>query len=387
MIALVGAGKSRTFLALFFLSAFAQTILLTVLPVEALRLFGSARELSLVYVLVGMCGIAGRLAIPSLTHRFGRPRILALGAGVLWLSCALLASDGGIALVFGLALNVFAIACFEIVLNIYVLDHVARSELGRFESNRIFVAAAPWTLGPWLGVYLQLHVAFWLPFVLSGVAGLALLGFFHLRRRDIRASEARTNRPLAPLHYIGHFMAQRRLRLAWTLALGRSAWWSMFQIYAPVFAVKTGLGAELGGLIVSVGVGWMWLVLFWGWLGRRWGIRRLLLLGYLGTGSITIATALLMRVPALGAAMLVASAFVAEMIDGAGNSLYLRAVHRHEAGEMTAVFVTYRDVGQLAPPALFSALLTVFELPAVFLVGGIMMLAMAGITLRIPRRF
>jgi len=359
-----------------------------VLPVEAFRLFGSARELSLVYAVVGACGFAGRLSIPSLARLFGRPRLLVLGAAVLWCSCALLALGHKTSLVLGLALNAFAFACFEIVLNLYVLDHVARSELGRFESHRIFVAAAPWTLGPWLGVYLQIHLAFWIPFAVSGGAGLLLLLYFRERYVEApRREPARPPRLLTPLRSIDRFMAQPRLRLAWALAVGRAAWWSMFQIYAPVFAVKTGLGAETGGLIVSIGVGWMWLVLFWGWLGRRSGIRPLLLVGYFGTGCVTIATAFLMEAPYLGAAMLVLSAFVAETIDGAGNSLYLRAVHPHERSEMTAVFVTYRDVGQLAPPVLFSALLTVFELPAVFLAGGVMMLGMAGLTRFIPRRF
>lgn len=306
---------------------------------------------------------------------------------MLWCSCALLALGHAASLVIGLALNVFAFACFEIVLNLYVLDHVTRGELGRFETLRIFVSAAPWTLGPWLGVYLQFHLGFWTPFALSGAAGLLLLLYFRERHAGTRSVDLRSPRRLSPLHAIGRFAAQPRLRLAWVLSVGRAAWWSMFQIYAPVFAVKTGLGAEIGGLIVSIGVGWMWLVLVWGWLGRRWGIRPLLLLGYFATGCVTIATAFLMGAPYLGAAMLVLSAFVAEIIDGAGNSLYLRAVHPHERSEMTSVFVTYRDVGQVAPPALFSALLAVFELPAVFLAGGLMMIGMAGLTRFIPRRF
>ena len=39
--------------------------------------------------------------------------------------------------------------------------------------------------------------------------------------------------------------------------------------------------------------------------------------------------------------------FGAEMIDGAGNLLFLRAVHPYERSEMTTVFVSYRDVAQL----------------------------------------
>jgi predicted MFS family arabinose efflux permease len=213
-----------------------------------------------------------------------------------------------------------------------------------------------------------------------------MLGYFALQRLE-QPLEPRASRRLNPIYSIARFMAQPRLRLSWVLAVGRSAWWSMFQIYAPVYAIKTGLGAETGGLIVSIGVGWMWTVLLWGWLGRRFGIRRLLLFGYAATGCVTLATVPAMGTPLLGATMLVLSALVAETIDGAGNSLFLRAVHVHERSEMTSVFVTYRDFGQTAPPAVFAALLAIFELPAVFVAGGLMMLAMAGLTRYIPRRF
>ena len=53
---------------------------------------------------------------------------------------------------------------------------------------------------------------------------------------------------------------------------------------------------------------------------------------------------------------------------------------------MTAVFITYRDVAQLVPPAVFAVLLTVFKLQAVFIAGGLMMLALAGLARYIPRR-
>src|SRR5579872_1728811 len=103
--ALVASGSSVTFMTLFFLSAFAQTILLTVLPVEAFRLVGSARLLSLVYLGVGICGFLGRLAIPSLARMLGRARLLGIGAAALWISCALLSVDELASFVLGLALN------------------------------------------------------------------------------------------------------------------------------------------------------------------------------------------------------------------------------------------------------------------------------------------
>jgi hypothetical protein len=384
----VGLSKSTRFSIFFFLMAFAQTIVMTVLPVEALRLLGDARSVSIAYFGVGLAGFAARLAIPLIVRLIGRLGVLILGAAALCLSGLLLMLEAVMALIPGLLLNVFAFACFEIVLNLYVLDQIARSELGRFEAKRIFFAAAPFTLGPWLGINLQIDVALWLPFAISGATACLLpLSFWISGIAAETPARAAVPRSANPLRYVPRFFAQPRLRLGWVLAAGRSSWWIMFQIYAPIFAVKSGLGAEVGGAMVSIGIGWIWLVPLWGWVGRRYGIRRLYALGYAAAGVITLAAAALMHSPVLGAAVLLVAAFATESIDGGGNTLYLRAVHPYERSEMTAVFASYRDMSQLVPPGVFSLLLAFFDLPAVFVAAGVMMLGLAGLTRYIPRRF
>ena len=94
-----------------------------------------------------------------------------------------------------------------------------------------------------------------------------------------------------------------------------------------------------------------------------------------------------MHVAPVAAIMLVVAALTTVAIDAAGNSLFLRAVRSYERSEMTALFVTYRDVAQLAAPAIFSVLLTFFSLPAVFFVGGAMMVVAARIARHIPQTF
>ena len=381
-------GGRNSLIAFFFVSTLAQTVLITVLPLEAYRVLGGAREVSIAYLAAGVAAFAGRLAIPFMTRLMRRPGVLALGAGSLVLACGLLTTETPIGLVPGLALTQFAFACLEVVLNLYMLDYVARGEIARFEARRIFVAAAPFTVGPWLGVYLQVKVAHWLPFAIAASAAVVLLAAF-LGSEVARSAPARALPPRSanPLRYVPHFFAQPRLRLAWVMAAGRSSWWAMFQIYAPIFAVKSGLGAEVGGVMVSIGLGWIWMVPLWGWVGRRFGIRRLFIAGYSTAGLITLAAALAMGTPMLGATILLLAAFAHESLDGGGNTPFLRAVHPYERNEMTTVFISYRDVSQLAPPGIFALLLAAFDLPAVFLAGGVMSLVLAGLSRYLPRRF
>jgi ACDE family multidrug resistance protein len=379
--------RSTIFAGLFCLTAFAQTILLAVIPLEALRLLGDVQLVSILYLGVGLVGFLGRLGVPSLVRVIRRPWVFTLGISTVIASLPLLASDstGGFAI--GLALNVLAFTSIEVILTLYVLDQIPRHELGKFEGKRLFFAAAPWTVGPWLGVYLHRDVSPWVPFALTGAAVIALLGSYWIFGSQTNAEIHSSKAALRPALYLYRYFSQPRLRLAWILAAGRSIWWNTFFIYAPILAVTSGLGEQVGGAIVSVGQSWMWVIPLWAWLGRRFGFRRLLTIGYMGAGVLTLATVALMGSPWLGAATLLLATLAASTIDGAGNSLFLRAVHPYERSEMTAVFVSYRDITQVGPPALFSVLLSVFELPAVFVASAIIMLAMTSLTRYIPRRF
>jgi MFS family permease len=158
----------------------------------------------------------------------------------------------------------------------------------------------------------------------------------------------------------------------------------MFYVYTPIFAVTSGLGAETGGIVESIGTGWIWLVPFWGWVGRRFGLRRLLQAGYAVAGVLSICAALAFGTPWLGAGMLVLAALGTEIIDGAGNLLFLRAVRAYERSEMTTVFVSFRDVAQLGPPAVCSLLLSLFSLSSVFIASGLMMIAASSLAAASP---
>ncbi len=161
----------------------------------------------------------------------------------------------------------------------------------------------------------------------------------------------------------------------------------MFFVYGPIYCVQSGLGETVAGLLVSAGSGAVMLCPFWGWVGRRWGIRKLLMIDYAASAVATIAVAVVSDSPWVGITFFLIAAFVTSMIDGASNMLFLRAVHPHERTEMTSAFVTFRDTSQVGPPGVFSALLTVFALPAMFVAAGVGMVAMAWYSRYVPRQY
>src|SRR5262249_54956071 len=73
-------------------------------------------------------------------------------------------------------------------------------------------------------------------------------------------------------------------------------------------------------------------------------------------------------------------------LDSVGAVPFLRAVRGRERPEMTMVFSLYRDAAGLIPAAVYSLLLTFFDLSAVFVAAGLRALACAWLSRYLPRR-
>lgn len=379
----VWIGRVRTpgaeaFAILFTLESLSRALLATVIPLEAFALLGSAQRVSILFFAVGVIGLCGSFAVPWLVRRTARRWVYSLGALLMLLACALLAVETIPAQVAGMAARVLSVVSITICVNLYIMDYIARRDLGRAEPMRIFYSAGAWTLGPALGVMLSNEVAPWAPYALSAAFALAMLGYFwFLRMTDSPGLMRPPGRVSSPLSNLRGYFSRPRLVLAWLISASRNSWWAVFFIYTPIYAVQSGLGEFAGGLIVSLGTGFLFLMPLWGWCARRFGLRRVLIVGFSGAGIATVLVATASTVPWLAAALLVAAALGMVTLDAVGNVPFMLAVKPRERPEMTAVYSTYRDAAELVPPGFFSLLLKAFELPAVFAASGVLMLGVA----------
>ena len=127
--------RTLAFLGLFVLPSTAQSVLLTVVPLAALRLLGTARAVTLIYIAAGLAAVVARLSIPLLVQLVRRRWVLSVGTLLMIIGTSLLTSNDILAFACGLALNSFAFACIEITSNLYLLDHIPRQHLQRFEQH------------------------------------------------------------------------------------------------------------------------------------------------------------------------------------------------------------------------------------------------------------
>ncbi len=378
---------AEAFAILFALESLARALLATVIPLQIFALLGDAWSVSLVFFIVSLVGLCGTFAVPWLVRKSARRFVYSGGVLLLGIAPLLLAMDGLGVQMAGMMVRVLAVVTMTVCLNLYIMDTIARRDLGRSEPMRVFYSAGAWTLGPALGVYLGLNVSPLAPYVASMVCAFLLLGYFwHLRAHESPALTQPAGPTPGPVHNIRRYFAKPRLALAWFISVARNAWWSLFFIYAPIYAVQSGLGEFAGGLIVSIGMGFLFSMPLWGALLRRIGMRALLIYGFAASGVSTALVAAFADLPALAVPMLLAAALAMVSLDAIGNMPFMLSVKPRERPEMTTVYSTYRDAAEILPPGIFSAILKLFELPAVFVAGGLAMFAAAWMSRRLHPR-
>ena len=150
--------------------------------------------------------------------------------------------------------------------------------------------------------------------------------------------------------------------------------------------VSSGLDKVTAGTVMSVSVAMAFAVPLWARVGFKYGLRKLLTIAYAATGIMGFVLWLADVEPMAMALLIIAAAATASMIDGAGNVPFLRAVRGAERAEMAGVYGTFRDVSQLAPPAIAAVVLQFAALPAVFGVVGTLLFGQAYLCKYLPRR-
>jgi MFS family permease len=381
---------AMVFALLFALESLARATLWTIVPLQAYELLHNARDVSLLYLVVSLSSLAGGLAIPLLIRRFRRRWIYSCGVGLIMLAGLLLATGTREGQVGGMFARAFGGAATNISLMLYVMDYIRKRDLVHSEPLKMMLSAAAWCTGPFLGVFLNTQIGRGTGEMVTIASGALLLCYFwYLRIQDNPAVAAATQPPPNPIASIRHFLSQPRLLLGWFIPFGRSCWWSMFAVYPPIYMVQT-FGREQGGLwgagLVSVGNGLLFAAPLAGRLAARIGLRRPIIGAYIGMGLLTFSAGLLYAWPPAVVACLLAAACGAVTLDALGGIPFMRFVHPYERPQMTSVYRTYIDMSDVLAAALFSLLLSHFDLRAVFLASGLLAFAVATAVRQLPRR-
>ncbi|MDH5798582.1 MAG: MFS transporter, partial [Paracoccaceae bacterium] len=365
----------RGFALIAGLEAVTRGILISVFPLVIYRALNDARVVSEAYFLVGIASLAAGLLVPWLARFIPRRWIYITGSLMFVAGAAFAIQGTASSVIAALALNTIAtVVCF-VCFNAYVLDFVVRNDLGQCETSRMFYSALGWTLGPAVGVILM---DYWAPapFVISGVAALAMLALFlYMRLGNGRLITKSRKPPPNPLAFLPRFLAQPRLVAGWLFAVLRSCGWWVYVVYLPIFCVEAGLGDRLGGIVLSITNGTLFLTPFMlRWMKAR-SIRLAVRAGFLIAGILFSTATAVTFLPWLSVAFLMAGSFFLILLDVSAGLPFLLAVKPSERTEMSAVYASYRDVSSIVTPGAAWFVLLVAPVSGIFVAGGLALIA------------
>lgn len=373
-----------TFALLFSLESLVRSLNSTVLSLQAYELLGSGQAVSVLATSVSLGVLITTLLMPYILGRVRRR--YAYTAGILFMIAAsfALASYTIPGQALGAYLRNCGAAMVNVTLSLYILDHIRKADLARTEPIRLGVSTFSWVLGPAAGIYLYDHygpaIAQLAP---TAVALLLLAVFWTLRLTDAKTLPPGTLTGFNPLANVHRFVEQPRLRLAWTIAFARSCFWATFFIYGPLLVVEGNLSKQTAGLMISASQ----LLLLSAWGYGRWathaGIRPVISSSFLVMALASFGAGLAgSNHPVVAITFLLLGSLAAAGVDAVGGIPFLRAVRFHERQRMAAVYRTFIDFSELIPGLIFAVALRYFEVPVVFIILSIGLLATSFISWR-----
>ncbi len=385
-VAANAAGKRRAlvFASLYTLESTIRALVASVIPITAYELLQSEQRVSVLYTLVSIVSLCGTLMVPMLIGWIARRRVYSLGVIGFALGSILMATYTIEGLGVGMAMRVVANSCVSVVLSLYIMDTIPKTELVGAESVRLTMSTFAWVIGPTAGSWIYANYGLIAVHGTAVAVAVILFGlFWYYRLGEGAVIHPAKQPPANPLKNLHRFFSQPRLRLAWLIAFSRSSFWTTYFVYGPILLVASGQGKMAGGLFLSAGNIMLLTTIFWARASKKVGLRRLISLcfaaltlfllaaGYTGSDCPLVTIGILLAATVFGAAL-----------DGMGSTPFLRSVKTRERPAMTSVYRTFLDFSDLVPQLIFSVVLLYFGLGSIFVVLACLTGAAAFLTWR-----
>jgi MFS family permease len=372
-------GGAFTFALLFSLESFVRSMNASVIPIQAYDLLGSSRNVSIVATSVSLAVLITTLLLPIAFSHLRRRWAYTLGISFSVAAALFLASYTVAGQIGGNYFRNAGASIMNVTLSLYILDHIHKTDYARAEPIRLAVSTISWSTGPVLGVWLYTQYGPWAPQLLMFVACIVLLiVFWVLRLADPKTLPQGTIQTSNPLANVREFIRQPRLRLAWTIAFGRSCFWSALFIYGPILMIEGGLSKQQGGMVISASQLLLPLAILFGMLALRITVRKVITLSFVGI-SLSCAAAGFFGVhsPWSAVGCLLLAATFATALDGVGGIPFMRAVKHRQRQQMASVYRTFIEMAEIVPGMVFAVVLTIFETGAVFVLVAALSSALA----------
>ena len=362
--------KIQHFAVLAGLEAAVRGSLISVMPLAVRDVMGSTVGSSKVYFAVGVISLIWGLMVPWANRVIPRRWMYTFGCGLYLVGMVLALIGSQITVSLALMISAMATATTFVCFNAYVLDYVERERLGSVQSKVMVYSAAPWAIGPVLGVWLY---DLWkpAPFLMAGACALLLLVTFWVLRLGNGKQISRAKRPAVnPLAYLGRFFLQPRLIAGWLFAVIRSTGWWVYVVYLPYFCIEQGLGTKVGGMALSISNALLFASPFMLRLVHRSSVRLSVRAAFGICAAMFVLSSLVAPLPWLTVIAMMLASILLVMLDVVGGLPFMMSVKPSERTEMSAVYSSFRDVSSIITPGMAWIVLAFAPTAAIFAACG-----------------
>jgi len=250
-------------------------------PLIALDRLGTKAAVSQAYAVGAALTLLITLNLGRLERLVARRYVMTFGILSLFSAAMLFMIDSVATFVVAVGLRSTAASTFSVLVTLYVMDFIGKSELTRLESNRMVLNGVGWLIGPSLGLWLANNVDPAAPFLLSAALSICLLGYYWWLRFEkynvIAEAKSTTGNPLKN---VKRFFGQKNMRIAYGLVFTRALFWVALFVFAPIYVVEAGLDDWVAGALLSVVAGLLLAAPLTRRLADRWGTRTVINRGY-----------------------------------------------------------------------------------------------------------
>ncbi|MEM7070132.1 MAG: MFS transporter [Pseudomonadota bacterium] len=382
------ASPSGSMLAfLYAIENLGRAMLATTLALFGLEVMGSTQDMSLALFGSSVISLIFMLCSGILIRLLSRKIVFTLGCvfTLIAMSCYLLETP--LSFFIGSAFRACAGGFTLICISLYTLDFIPKDKMPKAESRKILFSGLVWVCAPGIGTWMWVEIDHNLPFIITAIIALMNLTiFWWLRIREVDQIKKPNAENLNIFKNLINYISNAHMRVAYLIAVCRSAAWVVFFTYGPIYILETGISKEWIGFIMGFITSFLVLSPQFLKFAQKIGIRLTIIYAFI-TGGVLLSIIGLIPKPTIWAfGLFFLASLCMDMLDVIGNLPFLRTVRQNIRVEMTSVFSTWREFSFTLTPGIGSILLIFLPVQGVFLALGTAFIITGFITTKMPVR-
>lgn len=335
--------------------------------------------ISTIFMIVGL---ASYVFLIPVVQKSSKSFLFLLALVMFFISYTLLSFVSHIYLIIFIGVIISVAASLKVEsFGIIIADKSKSNEISKNESLIYTCLNLAWLIGPLVAGFIAKLYGFNRVFMwAAGFLFLAFVSFESFSLKDNKKSKPSKENFF---YLIKEFFSDRQRFYIYLISGGISVWWAFIYIYGPIYIVEHGFGREIVGIFLfSVALPLVLLEYVFGKLASKVGLKKMFIMGYMIMGISAITCFFISNYFVLFGFVLLASVG-ASMLEPTTEAYFFDITPRSQRSKFYGIYDTTIGIFCALSTFLSGIVLLWFSFNYLFLLLGIILILMAGISTRI----